>query len=65
MEVLQYGTVYRMRRTQEVFRVRRGERKGQAGPAVRVEHERQLYRAFLAQLPAHSLIAVEASGGYG
>jgi transposase len=38
--------------------------KGQAGPAVRVEHDRQAYRDFLAQLPPHSAIAVEASGYY-
>src|SRR6201988_1986089 len=39
--------------------------KGQAGEALRVAHDRQLYREFLAQLPAHSTIAVEASGSYG
>jgi transposase len=38
--------------------------KGQVGEAVRVQHERQLYRTFLAQLPARSAIAVEASGNY-
>src|ERR1700690_2601858 len=38
--------------------------KGQAGEAFRAAHDRQLYREFLAQLPAHSLIAVEASGSY-
>jgi len=38
--------------------------KGQAGEALRVAHDRQLYREFLAQLPAHSAIAVEASGSY-
>ena len=38
--------------------------KGQAGEALRVTHDRQLYREFLAQLPAHSAIAVEASGNY-
>ena len=38
--------------------------KGQAGEALRVVHDRQLYREFLAQLPAHSAIAVEASGSY-
>jgi transposase len=32
--------------------------------AVRVAHDRQLYREFLARLPAHSAIAVEASGSY-
>jgi transposase len=39
--------------------------KGQAGEALRVAHDRQLYREFLARLPAHSAIAVEASGHYG
>jgi transposase len=38
--------------------------KGQAGEALRVMHERQLYREFLTRLPAHSPIAVEASGSY-
>ena len=38
--------------------------KGQAGEAIRVPHERQLYREFLARLPAHSAIAIEASGHY-
>src|SRR5713226_4677276 len=38
--------------------------KGQAGEALRVAHDRQLYREFLARLPAHSAIAVEASGSY-
>jgi transposase len=38
--------------------------KGQAGEALRVAHDRQLYREFLSQLPAHSAIAVEASGSY-
>jgi transposase len=38
--------------------------KGQATEAVRVEHQRVLCRAFLAQLPVHSAIAVEASGNY-
>jgi len=38
--------------------------KGQAGEALRVAHDRQLYREFLTQLPAHSAIAVEASGSY-
>ena len=38
--------------------------KGQAGEAARVVHDRELYREFLAQLPAHSAIAVEASGVY-
>ena len=39
--------------------------KGQAGEALRVVHDRQLYREFLGRLPAHSAIAVEASGSYG
>ena len=38
--------------------------KGQAGEALRVAHDRQLYCEFLARLPAHSTIAVEASGSY-
>ena len=38
--------------------------KGQAGQALRVPHERQLYRDFLARLPARSAIAIEASGHY-
>jgi transposase len=38
--------------------------KGQAGEAFRVVHDRQLYREFLARLPAGSTIAVEASGCY-
>ena len=38
--------------------------KGQAGEAVRVPHDRQVYREFLSQLPPHSAIAVEASGHY-
>src|SRR6478736_5368575 len=38
--------------------------KGQAGEALRVAHDRQLYREFLARLPAHSAIAVEASRNY-
>ena len=38
--------------------------KGQAGEALRVAHDRQLYREFLARLPPHSEIAVEASGNY-
>ena len=36
--------------------------KGQAGEALRVAHDRELYRQFLARLPPHSTIAVEASG---
>src|SRR6202795_3206603 len=38
--------------------------KGHAGEALRVAHDRHLYREFLARLPAHSAIAVEASGSY-
>jgi transposase len=38
--------------------------KGHAGEALRVTHDRQLYREFLARLPEHSSIAVEASGSY-
>src|SRR5579862_1891954 len=38
--------------------------RGQVGEAVRVGHERQLYRAFLERLPPNSAIAVEASGNY-
>src|SRR5580700_3981464 len=39
--------------------------KGQAGEALRVAHDdRQLYREFLGRLPAHSAIALEASGSY-
>jgi transposase len=38
--------------------------KGHAGEALRVPHDQQLYREFLGRLPAHSAIAVEASGSY-
>jgi hypothetical protein len=38
--------------------------KGQAGEARRVGYDRELYREFLARLPAHSEIALEASGSY-
>ena len=38
--------------------------KGQAGEAIRVEHDRRLYREFLSQLPKQSAIAIEASGHY-
>src|ERR1700674_4774877 len=38
--------------------------KGHAGEAFRVAHDRQLYREFLARLPPHSAIAVEASRNY-
>src|SRR5690242_7059983 len=33
--------------------------KGQAGEALRVVHDRQLYREILARLPAHSAVALE------
>jgi transposase len=39
--------------------------KGNAGEAIRVAHEGQLYREFLERLPPHSAIALEASGHYG
>ena len=39
-------------------------KKGTPGKALRVAHDRQLYREFLARLPAHSAIAVEASRSY-
>ena len=38
--------------------------KGHAGEAMRVAHERELYREFLARLPTRSVIALEASGHY-
>jgi len=38
--------------------------KGQAGEALRVAHDRELYREFLARLPPRSTIALEASGSY-
>jgi hypothetical protein len=38
--------------------------KGNVGEALRVAHDRQVYREFLARLPPHSAIAVEASGSY-
>jgi transposase len=38
--------------------------KGRAGEAFRVLHDRLLYREFLARLPAHSEIAIEASQNY-
>ena len=38
--------------------------QGQSGKAIRVEHGRGLYRDFLEQLPAESLIALEAGGHY-
>jgi transposase len=38
--------------------------KGHAGEALRVAHDRELYREFLRRLPAHSAIAVEATGSY-
>jgi transposase len=39
--------------------------KGYAGEALRVAHDRQVYREFLARLPARSTVAVEATGHYG
>jgi len=38
--------------------------KGQAGEALRVLHDRELYREFLARLPPSSAIAIEVSGHY-
>ena len=38
--------------------------KGQSREALRVAHDRELYREFLARLPPHSAIALEASGSY-
>src|SRR5258707_4764581 len=38
--------------------------RGQAGEALRVAHDRDVYREFLGRLPPHSSIAVEASGSY-
>ena len=38
--------------------------KGQAGEAIRVAHDREVYRAFLSRLPPGSAIAVEASWHY-
>jgi len=38
--------------------------KGHADEALRVAHDRALFREFLARLPAHSAIAVEASRNY-
>ena len=38
--------------------------RGHAGEALRVAHDRELYREFLSRLPAHSAIAVEATGSY-
>ena len=38
--------------------------KGHVGEALRVAHDRQVYREFLARLPPHSAIAVEASRNY-
>jgi transposase len=35
---------------------------GQRGPALRVNHDREEYRKFLTHLPAHSRIALEATG---
>src|SRR5580700_5149425 len=39
--------------------------KGHAGEALRVTHDRELYRELLSRLPAHSAIAIEASSSYG
>jgi transposase len=38
--------------------------KGHVGEAIRVAHDREAYRKFLAGLPPRSVIAVEASGHY-
>jgi len=38
--------------------------KGHVGEAIRVAHDREAYRKFLARLPPRSAIAVEASGHY-
>src|SRR5262249_13961892 len=38
--------------------------KGHAGEALRVTHDRIVFREFLARLPARSAIAVEASRNY-
>ena len=38
--------------------------KGHVGEALRVTHDREVYREFLSHLPAHSAIALEASGTY-
>ncbi len=40
------------------------DEKGRAGEAVRVVHDRQVYREFLSRLPSRSEIAVEVSGSY-
>src|SRR5437764_11535893 len=39
--------------------------QGQAGQAMRIAHDRGLYREFLGQLPQGSVIALEATGHYG
>lgn len=39
--------------------------EGQAGQAMRIAHNRELYREYLGQLPHGSVIALEASGHYG
>ncbi len=41
--------------------VRASSTPGGTGEALRVAHDRELYREFLARLPLHSTIAVEAS----
>ena len=40
------------------------DEKGRAGEALRVVHDRQLFREFLTRLPPNSAIAVEATGHY-
>ena len=40
------------------------DEKGHAGEAVRVPHDKGLYREFLSRLPDQSAIAIEASGHY-
>jgi hypothetical protein len=39
-------------------------KKWHAGEALRVVHDRQVYREFLARLPPYSSIGVEAGGSY-
>jgi transposase len=40
------------------------DERGEAGPAIRVGHDREQYRQFLEGLPAGSQIALEAGGHY-
>jgi transposase len=40
------------------------DEKGQASKPIRVPHDQGSIREFLKQLPAHSMIAIEASGHY-